>query len=72
MQTKASYFIEQVRFDTGIKPVTFRVELCYDVTEGSVKFWLESVELHEIIQQQVDAIFIEELKAAAGFVIINK
>lgn len=65
-------FILTIPIFKGKEPVTFRVELCYDVTEGSVKFWLESVELHEVIQRQVNDIFSIELKAAEGFVIVNK
>lgn len=52
--------------------VRFRVEICLDVTEGSVRFWFESVELHELIQSVRDQIFAEELKSCEGFVIINK
>ena len=52
--------------------VRFRVEICLDVTEGSVRFWFESVELHELIQVMRDQIFDEQLKDCAGFVIINK
>lgn len=65
-------FILTIPIFKGKDAVTFRVELCYDVTEGSVKFWLESVEVHEIIQTEVDSIFAEELTAAKGFVIVNK
>lgn len=56
----------------GFPSSTFRVEIGVDVTEGSARFWFESVELHEIIQNKIDEIFTEELKAAEGFVIINQ
>ncbi|HUS00599.1 MAG TPA: hypothetical protein VMY77_02670, partial [Chitinophagaceae bacterium] len=56
----------------GFDPVRFRVEVCLDVTEGSARFWFESVELHEIMIKQVDEIFDEELKSCEGFVIVNK
>jgi len=56
----------------GFPAVRFRVEVCLDVTEGSARFWFESVELHEIMTRQVDEIFTEELKSCEGLVIINK
>lgn len=56
----------------GFEPVKFRVDIGLDVTEGSARFWFESVELHEIMQSQIIDIFNEELKIAEGFVIINK
>lgn len=65
-------FILNAPIFKGFEPVRFRVEVCLDVTEGSVRFWFESVELHEVMQKKVDEIFSEELKSAQGFVIINK
>jgi hypothetical protein len=50
----------------------FRVDIGVDVTEGSARFWFESVELHEITQAEIETIFNEELKAAEGFVIVYK
>ena len=32
----------------GLPSSRFRVEICYDVTDSSVRFWLESVELFEL------------------------
>jgi hypothetical protein len=34
----------------GLKAHTFLVEICYDVTDSSVRFWLESVELFELLK----------------------
>lgn len=65
-------FILNIPIFKGFDAVRFRVEICLDVTEGSVRFWFESTELHELIQTTIDVIFNEELKSAAGFVIINK
>lgn len=65
-------FILNIPIFKGFDAVRFRVEVCLDVTEGSVRFWFESTELHELIQTTVDIIFNEELKVADGFVIINK
>jgi hypothetical protein len=65
-------FILNIPIWKGFPAITFRVEVCLDVTEGSARFWFESVELHEIKQAQLDDIFNQELKSAEGFVIINK
>lgn len=65
-------FILNIPIFKGFAPARFRVEVCLDVTEGSARFWFESIELHEISQKQVTNIFDEELKSASEFVIINK
>lgn len=65
-------FILNIPIFKGFDAVRFRVEVCLDVTEGSARFWFESVELHELMQTTIDIIFNEELKSAQGFVIINK
>ncbi|HNH23051.1 MAG TPA: hypothetical protein PLY26_12930, partial [Ferruginibacter sp.] len=64
-------FILNIPVFKGFPAVRFRVEVCLDVTEGSARFWFESVELHELTQKQTDEIFEEQLKEAEGFVIIN-
>ena len=65
-------FILNIPIFKGFPSSRFRVEVCLDVTEGSVRFWFESVELHELMQTMIDIIFNEQLKSAYGFVIINK
>ena len=65
-------FILNIPIFKGFAPARFRIEVCLDVTEGSARFWFESIELHEISQKQVTNIFDEELKSASEFVIINK
>lgn len=65
-------FILNIPIFKGFEAVRFRVEVCLDVTEGSARFWFESVELHELTQTTVDVIFNEELRSAEGFVVINK
>lgn len=65
-------FILNIPVFKGFQPQRFRVEVCLDVTEGSARFWFESVELHEIMQTQLDVIFYEQLKSCQDFVIINK
>lgn len=65
-------FILNIPIFKGQEKKTFRVEICLDVTDGSVRFWFESVELHELMQIETDRIFGEELKACEGLVIINQ
>lgn len=50
----------------------FGVDICIDVTESNVRFWFESTELSERIQQRRDEIFAEELKSCTDLVIVNK
>jgi hypothetical protein len=64
-------FILRVPVFKGFPEFTFRVEICLDTTDASVRFWLESVELHELIQSKVKEILAEELKACEDFVIIH-
>ena len=56
----------------GEKKKKFSVDICLDVTESSATFWLESVELHELIEKDKKDIFDHELKEALDFVIVNK
>lgn len=65
-------FILLIPVFKGKEVMRFRVEICLDVTDGGARFWFESTELHELINTNRDIIFNEELKAAEGFVIINK
>lgn len=50
---------------------TFRVEIAYDTTEASIRFWFESVELNELLITQREDIFNKELDELQDFVIIN-
>lgn len=65
-------FILNIPVFKGFASMRFRVEVCLDVTEGSARFWFESVELHELQQRMVSEIFEQELKEAAGFVVVNQ
>lgn len=56
----------------GFSKQNIEVEICFEVVNGDVSFWLESVGLKEAMESQVDGIFEEELKTAEGFVIINQ
>lgn len=65
-------FILKIPIYKGERSITFRVEICLDVTDGGAKFWLESVELHELQQTEKEIIFERELKRCEGLVIIYK
>jgi hypothetical protein len=56
----------------GFTPETFRVEVCLEATDASVRFWFESVELAELIERRKLEIINEELKSVSDFVIISK
>lgn len=64
-------FVLDIPVYKGFPGYRFRVEVCLDVTEGSVRFWFESIELHELRMKLIEEIFTEELKEAEGFVIVN-
>ena len=65
-------FILIVPIFKGQPALKFRVEICIDTTEGSARFWFESVELAELIEIERERIFENELKSCEGFVIIRK
>lgn len=53
---------------------TFRVEICYDVTDSAPRFWLESVELFEIEKIEINRVFKakrDEL-LSKGFTVISR
>ncbi|WP_407522600.1 DUF2303 family protein [Lacibacter sp. MH-610] len=56
----------------GFSPQNITVEICFDVVNGDVQFWLESVGLKEAMESQIDDIFNTELQSCDGLVIINK
>jgi hypothetical protein len=56
----------------GFDPQRISVEICFEVLNGDVSFWLESIGLKEATDSQIDGIFEEELKSCESFVIINK
>jgi hypothetical protein len=56
----------------GFAAKNILVEICYEVVNGDVSFWLESIGLKEAVDSAIDGIFEEQLEAADGFVIISK
>lgn len=53
----AAEFTLNIPIFKGQSPSTFRVEICYDVTDSTVRFWLESVELFELEKEAVSNAF---------------
>jgi hypothetical protein len=56
----------------GQEPKRFRVEICFDTTEGSVKFWLESVEMAELIDIESERLLKLQAQHCADYVVIWK
>lgn len=69
----AADFILTISLFIGGVPMTFRVEICYDVTDGSTAFWFESVELYELIKSETTKAFDahRETFIDKGFTVIN-
>lgn len=65
-------FILRIPIFKGQEPKTFRVEIALDSTDGSTKFWLESVELAEMIQIESELIIKKELESCSDYVVIWK
>jgi hypothetical protein len=65
-------FILRLPIFKGFEPEEFRVEICYDTTDASIKFWFESVELAQLIDKLKIEIFTEQLLPFQDFVIIHK
>jgi hypothetical protein len=65
-------FILNIPIFKGQEPKRFRVEIAMDSTDESVKFWLESVELAELIQIEAEKILNEQLKSCEDYVVIWK
>lgn len=56
----------------GFKPTNIEVEICYEVKDGQISFWLESVGLAEATDSAIDGIFETELANVSDYVIIHK
>lgn len=55
------------------KPITFNVEIMCDVTDGDVKFWLESLEMEELIKAEKERVIVENvLPFNNNYVVIQK
>lgn len=65
-------FVLDMPIFKGQKHESFRVEICLDATDASVRFWFESVELAELIEIRKKEIFDAQLVSCQDFVIIHK
>ena len=65
-------FILNMPIFKGQDSKIFRVEIGLDSTDGSTKFWLESVELVELIQLESERILKAELESCKDYVVIWK
>ncbi len=65
-------FVLHIPVFKGFDSKVFRVEICLDATDSSVRFWFESVELNELIIIERDQIFEEQLKECSAFPIIHQ
>jgi hypothetical protein len=65
-------FILNIPIFKGFDPERFRVEVCLEATDASVRFYFESVELLELIETRKKEIFAAELESCKDMVIIHK
>ena len=57
---------------TGGATKSFKVDICVSARDGGVSFWLESVELYELIQRDTEAIFNLELSRLTDYLIVKQ
>ena len=70
----AADFVLSIPLFKNSTPVTFRVEICYEFTDSTMRFWLESVELEELQMDAVTKEFAEQKQHfnELGFVVISQ
>lgn len=56
----AADFVLRMPLFKGLDDSTFRVEVCYDVTDSAVRFWMESVELMELQKDAIKKAFVPQ------------
>lgn len=56
----------------GFPEYIFTVDLCFDTTDATVRIWLESIELQEIIMRERKIIIDAELEKFKGLILIEK
>ena len=52
----------------GQEKQTFFVEVCMDVSDGGIRFWLESAELMELLHDQAEHIISQQVEEITGLV----
>jgi hypothetical protein len=68
----AQFFTLNIPLFKGFEAQKVQVEICYEPSETGILFWLESPELVEITQSQVNSIFEKELDYCASFVVVYR
>jgi hypothetical protein len=61
-QNLESTFRLNIKLFEGQPKVTFDVEILVDVTDADTKFWLESIELNELLESKRDEIFTTQIE----------
>lgn len=61
----------QIPVFKGESPSRFIVDICLDVTDGGTRFWLESIDLNELIIKRRDEVFAQEIENFDGFCVIE-
>lgn len=64
-------FVLEMPIFKGDYKKSFVVDVCFDILDARVIFWLESVDMAELIIESRDEIFNNELKAFEGLTIIE-
>ncbi|MBX2906205.1 MAG: hypothetical protein KF744_09215 [Taibaiella sp.] len=67
-----STFVLNVPVYKGFPAEKIEVEICFEVRDNKIVFWLESVGLNDVLAAKIDGIFDAELKSVEGFVIIHQ
>ncbi|MDV4025576.1 hypothetical protein CMT52_14670 [Elizabethkingia anophelis] len=65
-------FVVEIPVFKGEAPVSFPVEICIEDNDSGVRFWFESVELDELIQEKKEYMFSRELSECQDLAIIYK
>lgn len=65
-------FILSIPIFKGFDKQQIEVEICFDVLNGDISFWLESVGLKEATDSQIDDIFEKQLECCSDYVVIYK
>lgn len=63
-------FILRIPIFKDEPPLTFRVEIALDTTDGGARFWFESPELIDLVDKEVNLIFQTEAEKMEGFLIL--
>lgn len=65
-------FVLTIPIFQGMEAETFRVDIIQDATDATVRFWLESTELKQLIDTRKEGILNDELAKLSKLLIIHK